>query len=215
MRSAALAFGLLLGCATRRPAATLAVPAPEPGRVRAVAVASAPIGRGAAAVLPVAVAVTNGQREPLVLDRRQIYAHHDTDRVAPLAPAEAARRSGGRNAPRALEHGAVGAVTGGVLGAAGGAIAGAIQGGVGLATAAGSAVGAFFGAIGGLLHGGGSTPDVAGFEDRAIHDQTLASGLSASGYVYYPAGDYTTLEVLLREPQGGVEPIVVSIERTP
>src|SRR5881394_739432 len=47
VRSAALAFGLLLGCAARRPEPTLAVPAPEPGRVRAVAVADAPIGRGA------------------------------------------------------------------------------------------------------------------------------------------------------------------------
>jgi len=212
VRVVALAFGVLLGCATRRSEPTLVVPAPESGRVRAVATAAAPIGRGASSVLPVAVAVTNGEREPLVLDRRQIYVHHDGDRVAPLAPAEAARRAGGRSAPRALEHGAVGAITGGLLGAAGGAIAGAIQGGIGLATAAGSAVGAFFGAIGGLLHGGGSTPDVAGFEDRALHDATLAPGMSASGYVYYPAGDYRTLEVLLRDPRAGVEPVIVPIE---
>jgi len=97
VRSGALAFGLLLGCAARRPEPTLAVPAPEPGRGRAVAVAGAPIGRGAASVLPV--------------------------------------------------------------------------------------------------------------------DQTLATGLSASGYVYYPVGDYSTLELLLRDPQGGVEPVVVPIER--
>jgi len=72
----------------------------------------------------------------------------------------------------------------------------------------------FFGAIGGLLHGGGGgTPDVGGFEDCALHDQTLATGLSASGYVYYPVGDYSTLELLLRDPQGGVEPVVVPIER--
>jgi len=57
VRSAALAFGLPLGCVARRPEPTLAVPAPEPGRVRAVAVADAPIGRGAASVLPVVVPI--------------------------------------------------------------------------------------------------------------------------------------------------------------
>jgi len=182
--------------------------------VRAVAVAAPPLGHGAAGVQPIAVAVTNGRRDPLRLDPRQVYAHRDVDRVAPLPPAEAARRSGGRSAPRALERGAVGAVSGGLLGAAGGAISGAIQGGVALATAAGSAVGAFFGALGGVLYGGSRTADVAGFEERGLRDTALAPGFSARGYVYYPPGDYRTLELLLASPGGAVEPVVVPIERS-
>jgi len=212
--SALLALALLLGCAARHPEPTLVVPAPEPGLVRAVAIVARPLG-GAAGVQPIGVAVTNGRRESLRLGARQIYAHRDGDRIPPLAPAEAAQRSGGRSAPRALEGGAVGAVTGGLLGAAGGAIAGAIQGGVALATAAGSAVGAFFGAIGGVLHGGGRTPDVAGFEARALHDTTLAPGFSASGWLYYPPGDYRTVELLLGGPGGTVEPLVVPVGRAP
>jgi len=212
VRSAFLTLALLLGCAARHPEPTLAVPAPESGRVRAVGIVAPPVGDG---VQPIVVAVTNGRSEPLRLDARQVYAHLDGDRIPPLPPAEAARRSGGRSAPHALQSGAVGAVTGGLLGAAGGAIAGAIQGGVALATAAGSAVGAFFGAIGGVIHGGGRTADVAGFEERALHATTLAPGFSASGYVYYPRGDYRTLEVLLTDERGGVEPVVVPVKRTP
>ena len=212
--SAFLTLALLLGCAARHPEPALVVPAPEPDRVRAVAIVAPPLG-GTAGVQPIGVAVTNGRRRGLRVDASQVYAHRDDDRVPPLAPAEAARRTGGRSAPRALKSGATGAVTGGLLGAAGGAIAGAIQGGVGLATVVGSAVGAFFGAIGGLVHGGGSTPDVAGFEERALHDTTLAPGFSASGYVYYPPGAYRTVELLLTDERGGVEPIVVPVGRSP
>ena len=50
-------------------------------------------------------------------------------------------------------------------------------------------------------------------EERALHDTTLAAGFSASGYVYYPAGDYRTVELLLTDQRGNVEPVVVPIER--
>jgi len=205
-------FALLIlsaACACPHPGVTVSVPAPEAGRVRAAAVAAAPVGK----VQPVAVGVTNGGAATLRLDVRQVYAHTARDeRVAPLAPGEAARLAGGQRMPGAVRGGAVGAVTGGLLGATGGLISGAIQGGVGLAVAAGSAVGAFFGAITGALHGGGSAPDVGGFEDRALHDATLASSFSATGYVYYPRGAYRTLEVLLIDERGRVEKVDTPID---
>jgi hypothetical protein len=38
---------------------------------------------------------------------------------------------------------------------------------------------------------------VQGFQDRALPATTLRSGLSVSGYLYFPAGEYRALEVLL------------------
>jgi hypothetical protein len=202
---------LVAGCSAHHPGATLPVPAPETGRVVLIA-REAPTLDG---VRPIAVALTNGTERTLRLESRQIYVGSEGARVAPLAPGEAARRAGGHDAPGMVRRAAVGAATGSVLGAAGGAISGAIQGGVGLATAAGSAVGAFFGALGGLLSGHDAAPDVAGFEDRALHDDLLAPGFSTSGYVYYPAGSYPSLEALLTDEQGQVERLVTSIEPAP
>ncbi len=202
---------LTAACATRSPAPTVPVPTPEAGRVRAAAAAAAPVGQ----IQPIALAVTNGRPTPVQLDARQVYAHAGVDRVAPQPPAEAARLAGGERLPGAVRAGAVGAVTGGVLGAVGGAIAGAIQGGIGLAVAAGSAVGAFFGAVAGVFSGGGSAPDIEGFEDRALHDATLAEGFSATGYVYYPAGTYDTLEILLRDDAGQVDRLTIPVATAP
>jgi len=160
--------------------------------------------------------VTNGRETTVHLDSRQIYAHGEgEERTAPLVPAEAARLAGGRRVPGAARSVAVGAATGGVLGAAAGAISGAIQGGIGLATAAGSAVGVFFGVIGGLVSGGHSAPDVQGFEDRALHDTAMPPKFSATGYVYFPAGAYRTVEILLADDTGHVETIAASLEPLP
>jgi hypothetical protein len=200
MRSLLIALALVAGCATHRPP-PLPVPAAEPGRITAAARAVPPAG----GVQPVAVALTNGGPEPLSVDRRQVYALDEREaRFAPLPPAEAARQAGGKRLPGAVRRGAVGAATGGVFGALGGVIAGAIQGGIGAAVAVGSAVGAAVGAVAGVLGGGGeSAPDVAGFEDRALHATTLAPGLSTEGYVYYPTGRYTMLELVFASKEGG------------
>ena len=196
MRAPVLAAALA-GCAARHAGPVLSVPPPETGQVRVVAKHVSPIG----SVQPIAVALTNGVNEPLRLDPRQVYASSDVaERVAPMVPAEAARRADGRHLPGAIRGGAVGAVSGGVLGA----IGGAIRGGIGTAIAAGSAVGAAIGAITGVV-GGSRRPaaDVSGFEAQALAVTTLEEGFSATGYVYYPAGTYHTLEVLLAETRSG------------
>src|SRR5437879_9490711 len=106
--------------------------------------------------------------EALRLDPLQVYASSDVaERVAPMVPAEAARRADGRHSPGAIRGGAVGAVTGGI--------------------------------------GGRRRPaaDVPGFEAQALVATTLEEGFLATGYVYYPAGTYHTLEVLLAETRSG------------
>jgi hypothetical protein len=59
-------------------------------------------------------------------------------------------------------------------------------------------VGAAVGMIGGVFRGAqDQPPDVAGFEDRALSTSTLRPGLSATGLVYFPLGDYREIEVVL------------------
>lgn len=196
-----IAAALLAGCAARHLPPELPIPPPEPGKLSVRATAPRPIGPAQ----PVAVAVTNGRDDPLRLDPQQIFASSDSaERVLPLAPAEAAPLARGHGAPGAVRGGAVGALTGGLLGAVAGAISGAIQGGIGAAVAVGSAVGAAVGAIGGVIGGSREpAPEVAAFEERARNSATLAQGFSATGYVYYPAGSYRSLEMLLVDERSG------------
>jgi hypothetical protein len=197
----------LVGCTARRPPTTVALPPAATGEVSAAAMAVEPLGE----VRPIAVALTNGHTDLRQLDARQVFAQPaDGARVAPLAPSEAARRAGGRTVPGDVRRGATGAVKGGVISALGGLISGAIQGGIGAASAVGAAVGAAVGGVTGAL-GGGSGPDVAGFEDRALPSMTLAPGFSATGWVYYPPGDYQTLDILLLDEHGEVETVVVRV----
>src|SRR5581483_2996981 len=157
--------------------------------------------------------ITNGLSDRVRVDPQQVFVPgRGWDRIAALPPGEAARRAGGRKLPGTLGGAATGAAAGGILGALGGAISGAIQGGIGLATAAGAAVGTTIGAIGGAVGGGhGAEPDVAGFEERALHAGVLEPDFSTSGYVYFPAGTYPTVELLLTDERHGVVREVVPI----
>jgi hypothetical protein len=209
MRAALVGLVALAACAGRAP--EIHLPAPEPGALRVRAAAASGLG----SVQPIAVAVTNGRPRPVRIDPRQVFALAATgERVPPLPPGDAARHAGGR-VPGALKGGAVGAATGGALGALGGVIAGAIQGGIGMAAAIGSAVGAgvgaVTGAIGGARDGGGER--VAAFQERALPASALATGMSATGYVYYPAGTYREVELItVEEGSGSVVRAAAAIE---
>jgi hypothetical protein len=209
MRSLILAVGLA-ACSSQQPV-RVPVPAPDPTQVTAGSMALDALGD----VQPIAVALTNGTNGRLVLDVKQAYAHGaDGARIAPLTPAEAARQTGGRSLPGAVERGAVQAAKGGFSGALGAviqaAIGGAVAGGIGIAAATAAALGAVFGAIGGVTSDG-PAPDIAGFEQRALASTTLAPSFSANGYLYYPLGAYQTVELLLTRPDGTVEPVVITV----
>jgi hypothetical protein len=200
----------LAACASRRPGPSVAIPTPEAGRIGIRARSADHLGD----VQPIAIGLTNGTSTSLRLDPRQIFALRGDERIASLPPGEAARRAGGRRMPGAVRGAAVGAASGGVLGALGGLISGAIQGGIGTAVAVGSAVGAGVGAVTGVFTGGRhEAPDVTGFEDRALPASTLEPGFSSTGYVYYPAGTYERLEILLAEPGAAVRTERVTIDQ--
>jgi hypothetical protein len=189
MRWRSLAGLLFAACTAQRTPAPLALPAAAPGTVEVAARALEPVGD----LRVIEVAVTSEHPEALALDRRYVFARVEEvasgkppGRVAPLSPAEAARRAGGEGLPGAA---AWGAAEGGVRGAATGAVTGGGSGG---------AIGAAVGAIGGIFRGAQpQPPDVAGFEDRALPSTELRAGISVGGLVYFPAGDYSSLEVVL------------------
>ncbi|HZR84304.1 MAG TPA: hypothetical protein VFD92_24615 [Candidatus Binatia bacterium] len=192
MRAILLAVLAATACGAPRPRPPLPLPVAAPGEVQIAARGFEPAGD----VRIVEVAVTSEHPEALTLDRRQVFARVGDPtsgvpgRVAPLTPPEAARLAGSEGLPGAARASAAGAAEGGLRGAATGAVTGGGTGG---------AIGAAVGAIGGIFRGAQPTPpDVAGFEDRALPaTTTLRPGLSATGLVYFPAGDYGSLEVLL------------------
>jgi hypothetical protein len=179
-------------CASSRPPPPLALPAAPPGTVAIAARALAPAGD----VTVIELAVTSEHANALALDRTQVFARTApgppgvaAQRVAPLAPAEAARRAGSAGLPDAARSSAYGAAEGGVRGAATGAVTGGGAGGM---------VGAAVGAIGGVFRGmQGQPADVAGYESRALANIPLRPGMSVTGLVYFPAGDYADVEVVL------------------
>lgn len=188
-----LAAGLIAAsCASSRPAPPIALPAAPPGTVAIAARALEPAGD----VTVVELAVTSEHPNALALDRTQVFARTDAgqpgvpaQRVAPLAPAEAARLAGSAGLPDTARSSAYGAAEGGVRGAATGAVTGGGTGGM---------VGAAVGAIGGVFRGlQDKPPDVAGFESRALPNTPLRPGMSVTGLVYFPLGAYADVEVVL------------------
>lgn len=180
------------GCAAPKVPPPLPLPAAAAGTVEIRARALEPAGD----VTVIEVAVTSEHPETLALDRKQVYARRPAtasggppQRVAPLGSTEAARRAGSDGLPSAARSSAYGAAEGSVRGAATGAVTGGGTGGM---------VGAAVGAIGGVFRGlQDQPPDVAGFEDRALPASALRPGVSASGLVYFPSGDYREIEVVL------------------
>ena len=193
MRCARVLITLVVAaCAAAKPPAPLPLPAAAPGTIEIAARTLEPAGE----LTVIEIALTSEHPDTLTLDRKQVYAHaagvaHDgaAQRIAPLSSAEAARRAGSNGLPSAARSSAYGAAEGGLRGGATGAVTGGGTGGL---------VGAAVGMIGGVFRGvQDQPPDVAGFEDRALPTTALRPGLSATGLVYFPVGDYREIEVLL------------------
>lgn len=208
-RAAALGFVLaviLEGCGVA--AAPLeqtpqVVATPQRGQVLVSNQAQAAVGD----VVPVYVSVANGTSIPRYVVPSQVFAVNDAgERVAPLAPAEAARRAGNsEELSAALKSAAVSGVAAGAigtgLGAAAGAALGDTTGGVGL----GAAIGAGEGILYGAPAGQGKADEQA---DQQIGALALAGGpvrenFTVSGYVFFPKGHYKGVDVLLVDGETG------------
>lgn len=163
-------------------------------------------GRTIGGVTPVYVAISNGDQTARRVVPRQIFAVSNAGRVAAIPPGEAARLAGGaKELVGALESGAASAAAGGALGAGVGALAGAFEGGARPAALLGGAVGAGVGAFEGAPRGAAAARRQANqqLKSLALRPARLDYNFSASGYVFFPAGNYNWVEVLLVNTETG------------
>jgi hypothetical protein len=179
------------------------VPAPVQNQITVTARPGSAIG----GVVPVFVAVSNGDEVARELLPRQVYAITPVgERVATIPAGEAARMAGGANElVGILESGAIGAGAGGALGAGLGALVGAATRDVPGSTVLGGAVGAGFGAFEGAPAGQSAAQRQADqqLESLALRPARLNNNFTASGYVFFPAGTYTFVQVLLVNAASG------------
>jgi hypothetical protein len=178
------------------------VPAPVENQVTVTATRAPTVG----GVTPVYIAISNGDQVARRVVPRQIFAVSQDRRVAAIAPGEAARMAGGANELiGVLESGAVSGAAGGALGAGVGALAGAFEGGAKPAALIGGAVGAGWGAFEGAPRGAAAARRQANqqLKSLALRPQRLDYNFSASGYVFFPSGNYNWVEVLLVNVETG------------
>jgi hypothetical protein len=152
-------------------------------------------------VVPVYVSVSNGTDVTRVVYPGQIFAINETgQRVAPLPPGEAARRAGDAGELRAvLASATVSGVGGGAVGAGLGAAVGSVTGGA----ARGAVIGSAIGAAHGIFRGAELGQSKAEREAReqigalAMHHEEVRPNFTVSGYVFFPAGSYRNVKMIL------------------
>jgi hypothetical protein len=205
---AMLAAGVF-GCAVtpnppiEKPAAVAA--SPLPGRVTLGVQRADSVG----GVVPVYVSIANGTDIPRAVLPNDIFAINASgERVAPLAPSEAARRAGGAvHLKSMLVNAAASGVTTGALGAGMGAAAGSLSGGGALSE--GTIIGGALAAAGGIFASIAQTQSQAQSQAReqidalALRSEDLKRNLTASGYVFFPDGDYREIDVILINRETG------------
>jgi hypothetical protein len=184
------------------------VATPESGHVNVVAEPAPAVGD----VMPVYVSVANGTDVPRSVVPSQVFALNAMgERIAPLPPGEAARQAGGAGELKAALASA--AVSGGLGGAVGGGL-GAAAGAAFGSAASGSIIGAAIGGAEGIFRGATKGQSAA---DRQANQQIRAlalrrakvyKGFTESGYVFFPKGDYASIEtVLVNDETGDTEDV--------
>lgn len=192
--------------------------APSPPIAKPPAVVATPIGGhvtagvsaadSVAGVTPVYVSVANGTDVSRIVIPSQVFAITASgQRVAPMPPGEAARRAGNASQLRAvLVNATTSGVTAGALGAGTGAAIGSIAGN---GVSEGALIGGALAAAGGMFHGISRTENQA---DRQANQQIRALALrrenvrrnfTASGYVFFPEGEYREIDLILVNQETG------------
>ena len=164
-----------------------------------------PIGR----IVPVDVAVANGTDEPYLVEPDQIFAiNGQGQRIMPISANDAIQEAGNANALKAgLTGAAKNAAIGALVGAATGAALGAAVGTIVLSPAQGALVGAAMGgsigAAGGGVYGGIQGQSAAHHDAEtqisslALQPREAHPNYSINGYVFFPKGEYTSIQMTL------------------
>jgi hypothetical protein len=178
---------------------------PVKGDVTMQATPGKPIGR----IVPVDVSVANGTDEPYLIEPDQVFAINDQgQRIMPLSANDAIKEAGNANALKAgLTGAAKNAAIGALVGAATGAAVGAAVGTIVLSPAEGAlfgaAVGGSIGAAGGGVYGGMQGQSAAHHDAEtqisslALQPREAHPNYSINGYVFFPKGEYTSIQMTL------------------
>lgn len=179
------------------------VATPQEGRLAVSVKAASTVGE----VTPVYVSIANGTDDPCSVVPSQVFALNEAgQRVAPLPPGEAARQSGNAGELKgALKSAAFSGVAGGAVGAGLGAAAGAAFSSAGTGAITGGAFGAGMGLIRGAASGQAKADQQANqqIQSVALKPQEVRKNFTVSGYVFYPKGQYSQLEMLVVDRETG------------
>jgi hypothetical protein len=202
-----LAFVALAGCASKPVTAPRAiVPEPTPSEVRG---ATTP-GKNFGDMISLGVGITNGSKDEYVVSADRVYAiDRMGNRVAPLSVTEAARQAGGSTSlVSGLKGAGTGALLAGLLGAIPGVVIGAAHSGssgAGTGAAVGAGIGATAGALGGFFSSKSETERqiIDQLGELYLGEQVVKPGLSASGFVFFPKGEYMGTRILAVDKASG------------
>jgi hypothetical protein len=219
LRAGAIAVAMTIsGCAVSSPpiAHTPNVVAnPQHGELAISVTAAADVGD----VVPVYVSVANGSDDPRAVVPTQVFAVNESgQRVAPLAPSEAARQAGSaKELSSAVRSAAISGAGGAAVGAATGAVAGVAgnAGDLGFGSAgAGALIGTAFGGAYGLISGAQKGQALADDQANkqigavALKPAEVRKDFTVSGYVFFPKGQYKKVEMLLVDRNTGDTEVV-------
>ncbi len=196
----------LAGCAVSEPPLDTkpkVVASPERGQITMTVQAEKTVGD----VTPVYISVANGTHDPRAIVPSQVFAlNSEGERIAPIPPIEAARQSGNaKELKSALASSALsGAIAGGV-GAGLGAAAGPALGGTSAGALLGTATGAGWGMFRGAERGQDRADQQAAIQisSLALQPESVNNGFTVSGYVFFPKGQYSQVEMLLVDRETG------------
>jgi hypothetical protein len=197
---------LAAGCAVSEPPLSTKakiVATPEQGQVTMTVQSEKTVGN----VTPVYVSVANGTNDPRAIVPSQVFAlNSEGERIAPIPPMEAARQSGGANELKsALASSALSGALAGGVGAGLGAAAGQAFGGTGTGALLGTATGAGWGMFRGAERGQDKSDQQAAMQISAValQPESVNRNFTVSGYVFFPKGQYSKVEMLLVDRETG------------
>jgi hypothetical protein len=201
-----LCVGSVVGCAVAPaplPSTPHVVATPLSGRLNVAAQSGAPVGP----VTPVYISIANGTDIPRVVAPDQVFALNDVgERIAPIPTGEAAREAGGAGELKAaLASGAVSTGVGAGIGSGLGAAAGSAFGAVGQGALLGGAIAGAQAMFSGVTSGISASHSQANqqINSMSLKHGKVYRGFTQSGYVFFPKGSYTDLEVVLVNQETG------------
>jgi hypothetical protein len=179
------------------------VATPEQGQITMTVQAEKTVGD----VTPVYISVANGTNDPRAIVPSQVFAlNSEGERIAPIPPMEAARQSGNaQELKSALASSALSGALAGGIGAGLGAAAGPALGGPGTGALLGTATGAGWGMFRGAERGQDRSDQQAAMQisSLALRPESVNANFTVSGYVFFPKGQYSQVEMLLVDRETG------------